>query len=105
MGRSRLQYRAKHKGILSSNSRDKIREAHKSAPTIETLHIKEQEVREPDVEESSDELMDICDNAILEVPALYIQSGEYESYMKELEAREKAIDTVQPVRFDSFLKV
>lgn len=54
-------------------------------------------MREPDVEESSDELMDICDNAILEVPALYIQSGEYESYMKELEAEEKAIDTVQPV--------
>ena len=62
-------------------------------------------MREPDVEESSDELMDICDNAISEVPALYIQSGEYESYMKELEAREKPIDTVQPVRFDSFRKV
>ena len=62
-------------------------------------------MREPDVEESSDELMDICDNAISEVPALYIQSGEYESYMKELEAEEKAIDTVQPVRFDLLLKV
>lgn len=57
------------------------------------------------MEESSDELMDICDNAISEVPTLYIQSNEYEAYMKELEAEEKAIDTVQPVPFDSFLKV
>lgn len=62
-------------------------------------------MQKPEMEESSDELMDICDNAISEVPALYIQSNEYESYMKELEAEGKTIDTVQPVPFDSFLKV
>ena len=102
MGRSRLQYRAKHKGTLSSNSRDKIREAHKSAPSAETASIEEQEVRELEVEESSDDMMDTCDNDIMEVPSLYIQSSEYDTYMKELEREEKEVEPVQLVPLGRF---
>ena len=104
MGRSRLQYRAKHKGTLSSNSRQKIREAHKSAPSAETPSIREQEVAELEIEESSDEMMDICDNDISDIPSLYIQNSEYASYLKELEMGEKGFDTVQPVLFDKCSK-
>ena len=84
MGRSRLQYRSKHRGTLSNNSRDKIREAHqqrKAAPvnaeTVDPIALESEE-------EYSDDLLEACDIDLLEQPALYVRDSEFDSYVNEL---------------------
>ena len=82
MGRSRLAYRAKHKGILSDNSRKQISEAHKAKrqerEVAAEVAIPEQiEPRESDEEEYLEGIN------ILEEPKLYIRDSEYSDFMKE----------------------
>ena len=84
MGRSRLQYRSKHKGTLSDNSRAKIREAHQQRKPAPAEAERVDSMVPESEEEYSDDLMEVCDIDLLEQPALYVRDSEFDSYVSEL---------------------
>lgn len=90
MGRSRLAYRFKHKGILSENSRKKIQEAKTSRKLDNMKQTKEEEELPPiDYEDPIEEEMDEGDVDVLTVPKLYYLDNEYSEYIKEIHLEER----------------
>ena len=80
MGRSRLAYRAKHKGTLSENSRKQISAAHKEKQQERTLP---QEVDVPaQVEPSESDQEEYLEGMnILDEPKLYIRANEFSDFL------------------------
>ena len=94
MGRSRLAYRSKHRGILSENSRKAIQEAHQkkkasgesqSKPTASERGWIEKEDEMQILSETSEELEDdlsIID--IMDVPPISVRDKEIADYQQEI---------------------
>lgn len=87
MGRSRLVYRSKHKGILSENSRKEIREAHlrrKQESTVKgSLEENDAPVREESTE-SADEVETSSKVDLFSLPKLYIRESELQTYERDI---------------------
>ena len=82
MGRSRLVYRAKHKGILSENSRKQIREAHRREREETPVELNQPTIKEEDFSSSDqEEIQGGVD--VLSEPKFYIRDSEYSDYLKE----------------------
>ena len=83
MGRSRLAYRAKHKGTSSENSRKQISAAHKDKqqerPLPQEVDVSAQvEPSESDQEEYLEGMN------ILDEPKLYIRDNEFSDFLTEV---------------------
>ena len=97
MGRSRLQYRSKHRGTLSDNSRAKIREAHQQRKPAPAEAERVDPMVPESEEEYSDDVLEVCDNDLLEQPALYIRDSEFGFYVNELRKTEERSSRVMSV--------
>ena len=97
MGRSRLQYRSKHKGTLSDNSRAKIREAHQQRKPAPAEAERADSMMSESEEEYSDDLLEVCDIDLLEQPALYVRDSEFDSYFNELKKTDERSSRVLSV--------
>ena len=83
MGRSRLAYRAKHKGTLSENSRKQISAAHKEKQQERTF-LTEVDVAEQVEPSESDQEEYLEGMNILEEPKLYIRDNEFSDFLTEI---------------------
>ena len=99
MGRSRLAYRAKHKGILSDNSRKQISAAHK-ARQQESEIVPEAVISEDTETSESDEEEYLEGINILDEPKLYIRENEYSDYISEAKLD---LDDKEPFCVSSFV--
>ena len=79
-----MQYRSKHKGTVSDNSRAKIREAHQQRKPAPAEAKRVDSMVPESEEEYSDDLLEVCDIDLLEQPALYVRDSEFDSYVSEL---------------------
>ena len=97
MGRSRLVYRSRHKGILSENSRKEIREAHSRRRHESDTNVVPEEknisVREESTE-SADEVESGLKNDLFSLPKLYIRESELQTYEKDIH-----MDAIQKSKF------
>lgn len=87
MGRSRLAYRSKHKGILSQNSRKEIREAHLRRKQENAVERELEEKATPiqkESTESADEVESTPKVDIFSLPKLYIRESELETYERDI---------------------
>ena len=104
MGRSRLVYRSKHKGILSENSRKAIREARQkrsveNSSSRETKEDSEEFVEEEDKihtpsDSSEDELSTID---LMNFPPIYIREREIIDFRQEIGLEERQQEILFPV--------
>ena len=110
MGRSRLAYRSKHKGILSENSRRAIREAHEKRRSLKETHsnanvIKTVMVDEEDemqkLDKYSEELEEELSTIdIMDFPPIFVRTNEITEYQQEIglnELNEQKKDLIFPV--------
>lgn len=103
MGRSRLAYRSKHRGILSENSRREIREAHAKRHQEENISSGNDNVLPEEVEEENDRVLikndpqevPSCD--VLTLPKLYIRECEISDYAMQIDLQDRQQSILFPV--------
>ena len=98
MGRSRLEYRAKHKGILSENSRKQIREAKQAKQSNQqtvTSSIPEQKNQPKEnsnilkLEENLEEIVEEGDVDLFTEPKLYYLESEFNNFTNDIQMKKR----------------
>lgn len=94
MGRSRLAYRAKHKGILSKSSRQQIQEARQARNQNSVSPVQEQ-IESDDITENTfnedevvEEILDEGNVDLFSEPKLYYLESEYNNFVNQIKMEE-----------------
>ena len=110
MGRSRLQYRAQHKGTLSKNSRKKIYEAKLQKREVESANNKidkeinytsdldNENTRDIENEDDFIEVVNEGEIDLMEQPKLYYLKNEFDTFVKDIKMEETLRDPLYQVQ-------